>query len=522
MWTTAVFRSIQDSSEGCEPLVFDPTGIGSKRQSRLNARRREVCASLRMRGAKRPRFNPPAVAFKSMGRQKKPNGGPAGADHREALDKIARLILVADESGPANESGNEDRQIPDAGPGEGAHPLAGLREPGARRLLEALPAGLAVCEGAELVNANSAFALAFGYASPQALQKAGGIRAIFPKEAGALSGNLLKTPDRSQKPVELQARSNSGREFLIPVAVHAIASKNDDNPILLVLNPHIPAPARPGKDEDKPKSPKAKTNRGSAPAAGEKKRKARGGKQPASNSGSGIERTDFLAKVSHEVRTPLNSIIGFAEIMKEEQLGPIGNERYRGYIRDIHESGLYALSLINDLLDISKIKAGEFELNFTAVDLDEVALECVHSMQPQAQRQRVLLRTSFADDLAPVLADRRSIKQIILNLVSNAIKFTKPGGQVIVSTQATASGGVRIRVRDTGVGMSKGEITLALKPFQQLDTAPRKQTGTGLGLPLTKALVEANRAKFKLRSLSESGTRIDVTFPKSRVARATD
>ncbi|HDL17300.1 MAG TPA: HAMP domain-containing histidine kinase, partial [Rhizobiales bacterium] len=355
-----------------------------------------------------------------------------------------------------------------------------------------------------------------------ALQKAGGIRAIFPKEAGALSGNLLKTPDRSQKPVELQARSNSGREFLIPVAVHAIASKNDDNPILLVLNPHIPAPARPGKDEDKPKSPKAKTNRGSAPAAGEKKRKARGGKQPASNSGSGIERTDFLAKVSHEVRTPLNSIIGFAEIMKEEQLGPIGNERYRGYIRDIHESGLYALSLINDLLDISKIKAGEFELNFTAVDLDEVALECVHSMQPQAQRQRVLLRTSFADDLAPVLADRRSIKQIILNLVSNAIKFTKPGGQVIVSTQATASGGVRIRVRDTGVGMSKGEITLALKPFQQLDTAPRKQTGTGLGLPLTKALVEANRAKFKLRSLSESGTRIDVTFPKSRVARATD
>jgi len=141
-------------------------------------------------------------------------------------------------------------------------------------------------------------------------------------------------------------------------------------------------------------------------------------------------------------------------------------------------------------------------------------------MQPQAQRQRVLLRTSFADNLARVLADRRSIKQIVLNLVSNAIKFTKPGGQVIVSTQSTASGGVRIRVRDTGIGMSRDEIAIALQPFQQLDTAPRKQTGTGLGLPLTKALVEANRAQFKLRSISNSGTRIEIIFPQDRVASA--
>ncbi len=456
-----------------------------------------------------------------MGQTKNPNGKPAGADHRDALDKIASLILVAGESEPATVSGDTDREIPDAGPEEGPHPLAGLREPGARRLLEALPAGLAVCEGAELLNANQAFALAFGYASPRELQKAGGIRGIFPKEARVLSGNLLKAQGRSGKPVELQARSHSGREFLVPVAVHTIGPEKEKNAILMVLHPHNAAPP-PGKPGDKPKSRKTKTDRADAPAARKKKRGKRGKNKTASNSGSGIERTDFLAKVSHEVRTPLNSIIGFSEIMKEEQLGPIGNERYRGYIRDIHESGLYALSLINDLLDISKIKAGEFELNFAAVDLDEVASECVHSMQPQAQRQRVLLRTSFADDLAPVLADRRSIKQIILNLVSNAIKFTKPGGQVIVSTQATASGGVRIRVRDTGVGMSKGEVTLAMKPFQQLDTAPRNQTGTGLGLPLTKALVEANQAKFKLRSISQSGTRIDVTFPKSRVAGAKD
>lgn len=231
---------------------------------------------------------------------------------------------------------------------------------------------------------------------------------------------------------------------------------------------------------------------------------------------------DFLAKVSHEVRTPLNSIIGFSELMKDEQLGPIGNERYRGYIRDIHDSGLYALSLINDLLDISKIEAGEFALNFTAVDLDEVAAGSIHSMQPQAQRQRVLLRTSFADDIPPVLADRRTVKQIILNLVSNAIKFTRPGGQVIVSTQRTGSGGVKLRVRDTGIGMSQGDIAVAMQPFQQLDGSTSEEPGTGLGLPLTKALAEANHAKFKLRSITGAGTRIDVIFPSNRVANAKD
>ncbi|MGI9388210.1 MAG: sensor histidine kinase, partial [Methyloligellaceae bacterium] len=184
--------------------------------------------------------------------------------------------------------------------------------------------------------------------------------------------------------------------------------------------------------------------------------------------------------------------------------------------------GMYALSLVNDLLDISKIEAGEFELNFAAVDINDVAGESVQSMQPQAQRQRVILRTDFADGLPFVLADRRSVKQIILNLVSNAIKFTNSGGQVIVSTQRTSEDGVNIRVRDTGIGMSQDEIAVAMKPFQQPDTAPRKQVGTGLGLPLTKALVEANRALFGLRSTSDAGTRIDVTFDAERTAKSRD
>ena len=192
------------------------------------------------------------------------------------------------------------------------------------------------------------------------------------------------------------------------------------------------------------------------------------------------------------MRTPLNSILGFTELMLQEPLGPIGNPRYRGYIEDIHQSGLYALSLLNDLLDISKIEAGKFELDFTSVDVPELVEECAASLQPLAKNARILLRTSLAPDLPLVVADPRRLKQVLLNLLTNAIKFTKEGGQVIVSG-TMVDGELRLRVRDTGVGMTEDEIAYAMQPFNQLDTSPRLQPGTGLGLPLTKALVDANR-----------------------------
>lgn len=464
-----------------------------------------------------------------MGQFEKPNGKTAGTGNRETLAKLARLISAPEENKSADAIAKGD-ETASTSPPDNALSLASLRAPGTAQLLEALPAGLAVCEGVRLINANSAFALAFGYPSPEQLEEAGGLKAIFPSEKKALAKHLGKKSADAVRMAELKARSNSGREFRVPIAVHPITSEGDGKASLVILHPqtiHVgdespdgtrpaePAPApdvaAASKTAAPPAKPKKKSRRG--------KKRARGAK---SDSVVDLSKSDFLAKVSHEVRTPLNSIIGFAEIMKQEQLGPIGNDRYRGYIRDIHESGLYALSLVNDLLDISKIEAGEFELNFTSVDLEEVTSESVHSMQPQARSQRVLLRTAFAENIPDILADRRSIKQIILNLVSNAIKFTKPGGQVIVSTQRTDAGGVRLRVRDSGIGMSDGEISLALKPFHQVDTSPRKQSGTGLGLPLTKALVEANRAKFKLRSISDTGTRIDVIFPAGRVAYATD
>jgi PAS domain S-box-containing protein len=229
-------------------------------------------------------------------------------------------------------------------------------------------------------------------------------------------------------------------------------------------------------------------------------------------------KTDFLAQVSHEIRTPLHAILGFAEVMLEERFGPIGNERYKDYIKDIHASGSHVMSLADDLLDLSKIEAGKLELAFASVDANSVIRECVSLMQPQAARERVIMRVSLYDHLPRVMVDERSLKQIMLNLMSNAVKFNEPGGQVIVSTAVDAAGQAVIRVRDTGVGMNENEVGLALTPFSQVGKAGAKG-GAGLGLPLTKALVEANKAEFSIKSRREQGTLIEIAFPNIQAAQ---
>jgi PAS domain S-box-containing protein len=228
------------------------------------------------------------------------------------------------------------------------------------------------------------------------------------------------------------------------------------------------------------------------------------------------QKSDLLAKISHEIRTPLNAIIGFAEVMLEERFGPVGNDRYKDYLKDVHSSGAHVISLVNDLLDLAKIEAGRMDLSFTSVSLNELVGASVTLLQPQAARERIVMRTSFASKLPPVVADERSIRQIALNLVSNAIKFTDAGGQVIVSTAMTDRGEVAFRVRDTGIGMTEQEVEAALEPFRQLATA-RRGGGTGLGLPLTKALVEANRGALQISSHPNEGTLVEVIFPPTRV-----
>ena len=229
-------------------------------------------------------------------------------------------------------------------------------------------------------------------------------------------------------------------------------------------------------------------------------------------------KSEFLAKISHEIRTPLNAIIGFSELMSEERFGPIGNPRYKDYLVDINKSGRHVLDLVNDLLDISKIEAGEQELDFQGVLLNEAIGDAISMVQPQANRNRIIVRSSLDSKLPSVVADLRSIKQIILNLLSNSIRFTRSGGQVVVSTNYTASGSVTLRISDTGVGMSSREIETALRPFQQIaQQAGVGGDGTGLGLPLTKALVEANRAEFDVASEPGRGTSVEITFPPARV-----
>ncbi|MGI9482947.1 MAG: PAS domain-containing sensor histidine kinase, partial [Hyphomicrobiales bacterium] len=230
------------------------------------------------------------------------------------------------------------------------------------------------------------------------------------------------------------------------------------------------------------------------------------------------QKSEFLANISHELRTPLNAIIGFSEVMKSRKFGDIANARYSGYINDIHSSGEHLLSLINDLLDLSKIEAGKLELNFTSVRLEDVIAQCMGLVQDQARDGRVVVRTSLQTDLPEVVADQRAMRQIVLNLLTNAIKFTAPGGQVAISGKLKDSGEVRLKIKDTGRGMSVNELQKAMQPFIQVEDAGGSEgTGTGLGLPLTKALTEANRARFSISSEPDKGTLVTITFPVTRV-----
>ena len=229
-------------------------------------------------------------------------------------------------------------------------------------------------------------------------------------------------------------------------------------------------------------------------------------------------KSEFLAKISHEIRTPLNAIIGFSEVMMDERFGAVGNERYKQYLKDIHTSGGHLISLLNDLLDLSKIEAGKLDLTFVSVSLNDILQECVAMLQQEANRQRVIIRTSLAPNLPPIVADARSVRQIALNILSNSIKFTGAGGQVIVSTTVNDDNEASLRVRDTGAGMSEQELQMALEPFRQLATSSRwGASGTGLGLPITKALAEANHARFRITSRPEDGTLVEVAFPATRV-----
>ncbi len=229
------------------------------------------------------------------------------------------------------------------------------------------------------------------------------------------------------------------------------------------------------------------------------------------------QKSDFLARISHELRTPLNAIMGFSEVMRTERFGEIRNEKYRSYANDIHASGEHLLALINDLLDLSKVEAGKLELNFTAESIADATEHALRLLQEDARNARVLMRTAFPAKLPRVVADHRALRQIMLNLLSNAVKYTNAGGQVVVSASMEQDGSLTVRVKDTGIGMTEEQLQDALQPFTRVETPDRERQGTGLGLPLTKALTEANRAKFQMSSAPNHGTLAEIVFPGTRV-----
>jgi PAS domain S-box-containing protein len=223
-------------------------------------------------------------------------------------------------------------------------------------------------------------------------------------------------------------------------------------------------------------------------------------------------KSDMLARISHEVRTPLNAIIGFAEVMIGERFGALGNERYIEYMKDIRASGERVIAIINDLLDLSRIETGKLDLAFANQNLNDLVEQCVAVMQPQANRERIIIRTSLAHMLPPVVADARALRQITLNLIGNSIHLANAGGQVIVSTALSDLGEVVLRVRDTGHGLNDNEVAAAMEPFRTPAPSDQASDSSGVSLSLTKALVEANRARFQIKTGPHSGTLIEVVF----------
>ena len=227
-------------------------------------------------------------------------------------------------------------------------------------------------------------------------------------------------------------------------------------------------------------------------------------------------KSEFLAMVSHELKTPLNAIIGFSEIISNQTLGPIGKDQYRDYAVDIRDSGHYLLKIINDILDLSRIETGTLTLNEEKVDLAQIMESALRLMRPRADAARLILELVKPEDLA-VIADARAMKQIIVNLLSNAVKFTPKGGRITVTID-TEDGRPGFSVADTGIGIPPQDIGRVCEPFVQVDTSlSRRYEGTGLGLALTKRLVEMHGGELAIRSTVGQGTTVAVRLPKERL-----
>jgi signal transduction histidine kinase len=355
--------------------------------------------------------------------------------------------------------------------------------------LDRIPLGILVYRHDGLLYANRHFLDLSGYSDVAAIEAAGGLNRLFAEpgastafadSTGAAAAIITQSGERL--PVE-------GRMVAVPWnAAPAIA---------LILNKNQSDAAATGHAANASDEQAADTEREAQRTAAAK--------------------AEFVARISHDIRNPLTAITGFAEAIMSERFGPIGNERYREYIKDLHAAAAHLSSMVDDMFDLSKLESGRIDLSFANVNLNELVQQCVGMMQPQANRARIIIRSALTSALPLVKADERALRQIVLNLLSNSIKFTGPGGQIIVSTVFADTREAILRVRDTGAGMSEKQIAAALEPFADIDAwANSGSGGTKFGLPLTKALAEANQAQFRIKSAPEAGTLVEIAFPPNR------
>jgi signal transduction histidine kinase len=409
------------------------------------------------------------------------------AQETEKRSEVPGEVLSSIPSRASGETDIAPASSPVTEPGEPTTPDIGSL------LLDRIPIGVLIYRHDELIYANRYFLEWTGYDSLNALTAAGGLNSLFVEPAAEAFSDEANPKSLSIMTSQGETLPVDGRLFTVPW--------NGTSALALVLTNGATAERR-------------RATEIALVAAQTELRDVKRESQRAA-----ATKAEFLSRASHEFRTHLNVIAGFAEVIMSERFGPIGNERYAQYLKDIHAAGLHLVALLNDMLDLSKVETGKLELAFADVSLNDLTQQCVSVMQPQANRARIIIRTSITPGLPRVVADERSLRQIAINLLANAIQFTGAGGQVIVSTAATDSGEVVLRVRDTGVGMTEKDIQAALEPFRQSATSGSWGSGgTGLGLPLTKALAEANRANFSIKSAPNAGTLVEIAFPHGRVA----
>lgn len=234
-----------------------------------------------------------------------------------------------------------------------------------------------------------------------------------------------------------------------------------------------------------------------------------------------VSKSRFLAQMSHELRTPLNAILGFSEVMKSEIFGAHAVEVYKDYSADIHNSGVHLLNLINEILDLSRIEAGRYELNEEPVSLVHVVADCHHLLKLRASSRGITIHEVFEQDMPKLWGDERATRQVVLNLLSNSIKFTPPGGEIWLKVGWTASGGQYLSVKDTGSGIAEDEIPVVLASFGQGSNSIKSaEQGAGLGLPIAKSLIDMHGGTFTLKSTLRVGTEVIVTYPPERVMTA--